>query len=86
MGSAQAPSMIMQGKPGSMTGVYIQDVAEAHIRALDPKMIDSSKYLLARPNTTGSEIASIVHNSTQIAVRWSTIIAKVLLSQPIRPR
>ncbi|KAJ5508821.1 hypothetical protein N7527_010964 [Penicillium freii] len=45
----------------NMVGVHIQDVAEAHIKALDPKIVDGSKYLLAGPKTTGSEIARIVH-------------------------
>jgi nucleoside-diphosphate-sugar epimerase len=55
-------SLIMQANPNaSTTGVHIQDVAEAHIKALDPKIVDGSKYLLAGPKTTGSEIARIVH-------------------------
>lgn len=44
-----------------LAGVHIQDVAEAHIKALDPKIVDGSKYLLAGPKTTGPEIARIVH-------------------------
>ncbi|KAJ5365476.1 NAD-dependent epimerase/dehydratase [Penicillium concentricum] len=41
-------------------GVHVQDVAEAHIKALDPKIADGSKYLLAGPKTTAPEIARIV--------------------------
>lgn len=54
--------IIMKADPTkNMVGVHIQDVAEAHIKALDPKIVDGSKYLLAGPKTTGSEIARIVH-------------------------
>jgi len=54
-------SLIMKGNPaGNTTGVHIQDVAEAHIKALDPKILDGSKYLLAGPKTNGAEIARIV--------------------------
>lgn len=54
--------LIMKADPTrSMVGVHIQDVAEAHIKALDPKIVDGSKYLLVGPKTTGPEIARIVH-------------------------
>ncbi|KAG0161437.1 hypothetical protein PDIDSM_8971 [Penicillium digitatum] len=36
-------------------------MAEAHINALDSKIVDGSKYLLAGPKPTGLEIARIVH-------------------------
>jgi nucleoside-diphosphate-sugar epimerase len=55
-------NIIMNGGPGgNLVGVHIQDVAEAHIKALDPKIVDGSKYLLVGPKTTGAEIARIVH-------------------------
>ncbi|KAJ5964943.1 NAD-dependent epimerase/dehydratase [Penicillium vulpinum] len=54
-------NLIMKGIPPVNTaGVHIQDVAEAHIKALDPKVGDGSKYLLVGPKTTGPEIARIV--------------------------
>ncbi|KAJ5824689.1 NAD-dependent epimerase/dehydratase [Penicillium robsamsonii] len=53
--------LIMKGDATRSTvGVHIQDVAEAHIKALDPKIVDGSKYLLAGPKTTGPEVARIV--------------------------
>jgi nucleoside-diphosphate-sugar epimerase len=55
-------SLIMKGSPGApTTGVHIQDVAEAHIKALDPKIVDGSKYLLAGPKKTEAEISRIIH-------------------------
>lgn len=55
-------NIIMKGDPsGNLVGVHIQDVAEAHIKALDPKIVDGSKYLLVGPKTTGAEITRIVH-------------------------
>ncbi|KAJ5186930.1 hypothetical protein N7449_009924 [Penicillium cf. viridicatum] len=54
--------IIMKADPTrNIVGVHIQDVADAHIKALDPKIVDGSKYLLAGPKTTGPEIARIVH-------------------------
>ncbi|CAG8241658.1 unnamed protein product [Penicillium salamii] len=53
-------TLIMQDKPSSLTGVHIQDVAEAQVKALDPHIVDGSKYLLAGPKATVAEIASIV--------------------------
>lgn len=53
-------NLIMTGEPGNTAGVHIQDVVEAHIKALDPRIVDGSKYLLAAPNITGPEIARIV--------------------------
>ncbi len=52
---------IMAGTPtGYLTGVHVQDVAEAHIRALNSKIVDGSKYLLAGKNSTGPEVARFV--------------------------
>lgn len=52
---------IMEGNPtGFLTAVHVQDVAEAHIRALDPKIGDGSKYLLAGKSITGPEVARFV--------------------------
>lgn len=51
---------VMGGVPlGGITGVHIQDVAEAHIKALDPKILDGSKYLLSAPQTTWKDVARI---------------------------
>ncbi|GAB1195894.1 hypothetical protein APSETT444_005159 [Aspergillus pseudonomiae] len=52
---------IMAGTPtGFLTAVHVQDVAEAHIRALDQKIVDGSKYLLAGRSTTVPEIARFI--------------------------
>ncbi|GKZ24856.1 hypothetical protein AbraIFM66951_001701 [Aspergillus brasiliensis] len=52
---------VMGGVPlGGITGVHIQDVAEAHVKALDPKIKDGSKYLLSAPATTWKDVAQIV--------------------------
>ncbi|GLB07514.1 hypothetical protein AtubIFM57258_002857 [Aspergillus tubingensis] len=51
---------VMGGVPlGGITGVHIQDVAEAHVKALDPKIKDGSKYLLSAPQTTWKDVARI---------------------------
>lgn len=42
-------------------GVHIQDVAEAHIKALDPSIPDGAKYLLVGKKTTWKEVAEILH-------------------------
>ncbi|KAF3384576.1 hypothetical protein F1880_001794 [Penicillium rolfsii] len=53
---------IMTGNTGpSVAGVHIQDVAEAHVKALNPDIPDGSKYLLSAKPTTWKEIAQIVH-------------------------
>ncbi|GLA34091.1 hypothetical protein AnigIFM63309_005511 [Aspergillus niger] len=53
---------VMGGVPlGGITGVHIQDVAEAHIKSLDPKIQNGSKYLISGPQTTWKEVARIVH-------------------------
>ncbi|RHZ64929.1 putative 3-beta hydroxysteroid dehydrogenase/isomerase [Aspergillus thermomutatus] len=52
---------IMTGKPaGSVTGVHVQDVAEAHIKALDELVPDGSKVLLAGQKASWSDVARIV--------------------------
>ncbi|KAJ5296163.1 hypothetical protein PENANT_c021G10333 [Penicillium antarcticum] len=53
-------SLIMQNNGAASRGVHIQDVAEAHVKVLDPKIPDGSKYLLAGPSETGPAITSIV--------------------------
>ncbi|QQK40278.1 Reductase, putative [Penicillium digitatum] len=54
--------MVRKGDPSrNIVGVHVQDMAEAHINALDSKIVDGSKYLLAGPKPTGLEIARIVH-------------------------
>ncbi|KAJ5862333.1 hypothetical protein N7455_006401 [Penicillium solitum] len=51
---------VMGGVPlGGIRGVHIQDVAEAHVKALDPKIKDGSKYLLSAPQTTWKNVARI---------------------------
>lgn len=53
---------IMTGVSGpSPAGVHIQDVAEAHIKALSPSIPDGSKYLLVGKKTTWKEVAEILH-------------------------
>lgn len=53
---------IMTGILGAMSaGVHIQDVAEAHVKALDPKIPDGSKYLLAGKQSDWKGVAQIVH-------------------------
>ncbi|PYH86742.1 NAD(P)-binding protein [Aspergillus uvarum CBS 121591] len=53
---------VMGGVPlGGITGVHVQDVAEAHIKALDPKIKNGTKYLLSGPPTTWKEVARIAH-------------------------
>ncbi|KAJ5979539.1 hypothetical protein N7501_002881 [Penicillium viridicatum] len=55
---------VMGGVPvAGITGVHIQDVAQAHIKALDPKIKDGSKYLISGPPTSWNEIARIVHTA-----------------------
>ncbi|KAF3391746.1 hypothetical protein F1880_007446 [Penicillium rolfsii] len=51
---------LMGGVPlGGISGVHVQDVAEAHVKALDPKIKDVSKYLLSAPQTTWKEVAKV---------------------------
>ncbi|RDW86997.1 uncharacterized protein DSM5745_03639 [Aspergillus mulundensis] len=51
---------VMGGVPvGGITGVHIQDVAEAHVKALAPAIKDGSRYLLSGPRTTWKEVAGI---------------------------
>ncbi|KAF7117471.1 hypothetical protein CNMCM5793_006453 [Aspergillus hiratsukae] len=52
---------IMTGKPvGNITGVHVQDVAEAHIKALDETVPDGSKFLLGGKKASWSDVARIV--------------------------
>ncbi|GAB1217538.1 hypothetical protein ATERTT37_006777 [Aspergillus terreus] len=52
---------VMTGKPvGNITGVHVQDVAEAHINALNEKVPDGSKFLLAGKKASWSDVARIV--------------------------
>lgn len=43
-----------------VTGVHIQDVADAQIKALSPSIADGSKYLLSGEKASWKEIAQIV--------------------------
>lgn len=65
---AQGPSNgilwgdIMTGVPAMRpNGVHIQDVVEAHLKALNPKISDGSRYLLSGKGTTWADVAKIVH-------------------------
>ncbi|PCH08596.1 NAD-dependent epimerase/dehydratase [Penicillium occitanis (nom. inval.)] len=52
---------VMTGKPvGNITGVHVQDVAEAHIKALNENVPDGSKFLLAGKKASWSDVARIV--------------------------
>lgn len=52
---------IMTGKPlGNITAVHIKDVAEAHVKALDSAVLGGSKFLLAGPKASWSDVARIV--------------------------
>ncbi|KFY83537.1 hypothetical protein V498_07998 [Pseudogymnoascus sp. VKM F-4517 (FW-2822)] len=44
----------------SVAGVHIQDVAEAHIKALNPDIPDGAKYLLVGKPITWKEVAQIM--------------------------
>lgn len=46
---------------GPSFGVHIEDVAEAHIKALDPSIPNGAKYLLDGEQTTWKKVAQIVH-------------------------
>ncbi|KAL4911327.1 hypothetical protein BDW74DRAFT_164861 [Aspergillus multicolor] len=51
---------IMGGIPlGGINGVHIQDVAEAHVKALGSEIQGGSKYLLSGPGTSWKEVAGI---------------------------
>ncbi|KAJ5718982.1 NAD-dependent epimerase/dehydratase [Penicillium malachiteum] len=53
---------IMEGtQNSSLNCVHIDDVVEAHLMALDGKVSDGSKYLLAPSKATWNEVAEIVH-------------------------
>jgi nucleoside-diphosphate-sugar epimerase len=49
------------GTPTAISGVHIKDVAEAHIKALDPKIPNGAKYLLNNDQITWKDVAQIVH-------------------------
>lgn len=52
---------VMASTPtGLLAAVHIQDLIEAHIRALDPKIVDVSKYLLVEESTTVPKISRFV--------------------------
>ncbi|KAJ5115479.1 hypothetical protein NUU61_001238 [Penicillium alfredii] len=52
---------IMEGAPATLLiAVHIQDVAEAHVKALDPKIADGSKYLLGGKVASWKDVAHIV--------------------------
>ncbi|PYH42570.1 putative 3-beta hydroxysteroid dehydrogenase/isomerase [Aspergillus saccharolyticus JOP 1030-1] len=57
---------VMKGTPAgdlAITGVHVQDVAEAHIKALQPEIEGGSKYLLAGKPTTWNDVARIVREA-----------------------
>lgn len=55
---------IMTGVPhhsySRVPGVHIDDVVEAHLRALDPAIPDGSRYLLAAKGGTWKEVADVI--------------------------
>lgn len=52
---------ITTGNPvGTITGVHIKDVAEAHVKALNTAVPDGSKFLLAGPKASWRDVATIV--------------------------
>jgi nucleoside-diphosphate-sugar epimerase len=52
---------IMTGTPaGSVTNVHVQDVAEAHVKALSPEIVGGSKYLISGKRATWGDVAQIV--------------------------
>lgn len=52
---------IMTGTlPESMTAVHIQDVVEAHVKALSPGIVDGSKFLITGKMATWGDVARIV--------------------------
>ncbi|EAW12150.1 putative 3-beta hydroxysteroid dehydrogenase/isomerase [Aspergillus clavatus NRRL 1] len=52
---------IMTGTPsGNITAVHVQDVAEAQIKALNDAVPDGSRFLLAGPKASWSDVARIV--------------------------
>lgn len=51
----------MTGTPlGNITGVHVQDVAEAHLKALDESVSDGSGFLLAGEKAAWKDVARIV--------------------------
>ncbi|KAI9934571.1 hypothetical protein ASPWEDRAFT_43993 [Aspergillus wentii DTO 134E9] len=52
---------IMKGVPSNgITGVHVQDIADAHVKALDAKIPDGSKYLLTGEQASWKDVARIV--------------------------
>lgn len=45
---------------GNITAVHVQDVAEAHVRALDESVADGERFLLAGEKASWSDVAAIV--------------------------
>ncbi|EAW13633.1 ketoreductase sphI [Aspergillus clavatus NRRL 1] len=54
-------------------GVHIDDVVEAHVRALDPGVADGSRYLLSGPGRSWKEVAEVVQREyPDLGARIST--------------
>ncbi|KAI9727206.1 MAG: hypothetical protein M1834_008466 [Cirrosporium novae-zelandiae] len=52
---------IMTGIPtGSLSYVHVRDVAEAHVKALNPNIKNGSKYLLSGPKVSWKDIVDIL--------------------------
>ncbi|KAJ5688555.1 NAD(P)-binding protein [Penicillium macrosclerotiorum] len=67
-------STIMNGVPArSITGVHIQDVAEVHIKALDPNVLDGTRYLNSGKKATWKEVGEVVQRE------YSTVGAKIAI-------
>ncbi|KAH8590063.1 hypothetical protein B0O99DRAFT_580635 [Bisporella sp. PMI_857] len=58
-------SSIMKGPPSDspLLSVYIGDVADAHIRALDPSIKSDAKYLVSGQRFTWKDVAAIVEKN-----------------------
>ncbi|KAE8404071.1 hypothetical protein BDV37DRAFT_283118 [Aspergillus pseudonomiae] len=58
---------IMTGTPhhsySQVPGVHIDDVVDAHLKALDPAIPDGSRYLLSGKGTTWKEVADIIQQN-----------------------
>ncbi|CZR65182.1 probable 3-beta hydroxysteroid dehydrogenase/isomerase [Phialocephala subalpina] len=52
---------IMSGTPsGNITYVYVGDVAAAHVKALDPRITESTSYLVSGPPATWKDVVDIL--------------------------
>lgn len=76
---------IMAGIPhhsySQVPGVHIDDVVEAHIKALDPAIPDGSRYLLSEKGGSWKEVANLIHREyPDLGARITADIAEEFLS------